>query len=120
MGRPLENKGPYWAIGQRLKAALDRKSLGGKSYVEIGKKLGNVSHTTIGNWINGKKLPKSEHLLMLATELNISIDWLLTGQGEMDIPVISGEVLVISTDLPQEARATIQGIVDLYSGGVRD
>lgn len=44
-----------------------------------------ISKTNIQDWTNPKRLrlPAAEHLANIRDKLNISIDWLLTGEGEM-------------------------------------
>ena len=44
-----------------------------------------VSRGACGHWENGKALPSTEHLTKLASILNVSVDWLASGQGEMEL-----------------------------------
>lgn len=44
----------------------------------------NISRGACGHWERGKALPSTEHLRKLAEILNIRIDWLISGQGEME------------------------------------
>jgi transcriptional regulator with XRE-family HTH domain len=43
----------------------------------------NVAKSTVTKSINGDTLPSSKILIPLGEKLNISIDWLLFGKGEM-------------------------------------
>jgi transcriptional regulator with XRE-family HTH domain len=40
-----------------------------------------VTERQIGNYFAGKKLPDPERWTLLATQLGVSLDWLLTGRG---------------------------------------
>ncbi len=41
----------------------------------------DVHHNLVGNWAKGNYLPSAQHLVPLASKLDVSIDWLLTGQN---------------------------------------
>ncbi|MEF2559388.1 helix-turn-helix transcriptional regulator, partial [Aurantimonas sp. C2-5-R2] len=67
----------HW--GTRLKAALQARQIG-KHYalaVELG-----VHESAISRWLQGLAI-SVPHLIALCQTLDISIDWLLTGQGSM-------------------------------------
>lgn len=67
----------HW--GTRLKAALRARQIG-KHYalaVELG-----VHESAISRWQQGRSI-SVPHLIALCQTLDISIDWLLTGQGSM-------------------------------------
>jgi len=42
-----------------------------------------IAVTTVMGWTSGSSLPGGSHLISLRDKLGISIDWLLTGEGEM-------------------------------------
>ncbi|MBS9779929.1 MAG: helix-turn-helix domain-containing protein, partial [Moraxellaceae bacterium] len=44
----------------------------------------NVSKGTVSNWVSGKTNPDGVSILKIAKFLNISVDWLATGEGEMN------------------------------------
>lgn len=48
---------------------------------EIARRL-NLPHATIRNYFGGR-LPSPEVLILIANETNVSLNWLLTGRGEM-------------------------------------
>lgn len=67
----------HWGI--RLKVALQVRQIG-KQYalaVELG-----VHESAISRWQQGRSI-SVPHLIALCQTLDISIDWLLTGQGSM-------------------------------------
>jgi|GEM_PF-4975649 len=37
-------------------------------------------YNSVGQWARGKRWPDIEHLAPVAVELNVSVDWLLTGR----------------------------------------
>ncbi|HTB50739.1 MAG TPA: helix-turn-helix domain-containing protein [Solirubrobacteraceae bacterium] len=46
----------------------------------------NVHHNLVGNWAKGSYLPNAQHLVPLAQKLDVSIDWLLTGEETLRTP----------------------------------
>lgn len=65
----------------RLRAALDESTHRGKNQVQLAK-LWGVSKQMVGEYLNGKKLPRHKRLVRIAESLDISPDWLLSGRGE--------------------------------------
>ena len=65
-------------FGDRVAAA--RRALG-LSQERLARKLG-VKLRTLANWENDMAEPRANKLQMLAGLLNVSLSWLLTGQGE--------------------------------------
>lgn len=49
---------------------------------ELAKEI-DISQSSLNNVVNGNNLPSSKLLIELATKKNLSIDWLLLGEGEM-------------------------------------
>jgi transcriptional regulator with XRE-family HTH domain len=64
------------AFGQRL-----GEIFGFATMAEIARKIG-VPHATIRNYFQGR-LPAPDVLIKIANETNVSLNWLLTGSGEM-------------------------------------
>lgn len=62
----------------RLKEAFDYASM-----ADIARRL-EVSHPTIQNYFKGR-LPAPDVLIKIADETNVSLNWLLTGQGDKTI-----------------------------------
>lgn len=65
-------------FGDRITAAREAVSL---SQEQVARRLG-VKLKTIRNWENDIAEPRANKLQMLAGLLNVSIRWLLTGEGD--------------------------------------
>lgn len=63
-------------FSERLAKVFDHATM-----AEIARRLG-IPHATIRNYFGGR-LPAPEVLIKMAQETNVSINWLLTGTGEM-------------------------------------
>jgi phage repressor protein C with HTH and peptisase S24 domain len=48
----------------------------------LAKEIG-VSRPSIGNWLNEASAPEGKHLFALSKALNVSVNWLLTGETEI-------------------------------------
>lgn len=44
----------------------------------------HISRGACGHWERGKALPSTDHLQKLAEVLNVRIDWLISGHGNME------------------------------------
>lgn len=71
-------------ISSRLKILID---LLGLNLKDFSRQTG-VPYTTLQDYIAGKRLPGAENLQKISRQLHVSIDWLLTGEGE---PFIKNE-----------------------------
>jgi hypothetical protein len=49
-------------------------------------KIGRVSSTAAGKWLSGESLPGMENVVLVATELGVCVEWLLTGRGPKKPP----------------------------------
>ncbi|MCA1589154.1 MAG: helix-turn-helix domain containing protein [Acidobacteria bacterium] len=58
-----------------------REAFGFATMAEIARRIG-VPHATVRNYFGGR-LPAPDVLIKIANETNISLNWLLTGKGEM-------------------------------------
>ena len=65
-------------FGDRLAAAREAAGL---SDVELAKRLG-VKTNVVQAWEDDVKEPRANRLQMLSGMLNVTLSWLLTGQGE--------------------------------------
>jgi len=65
-------------FGDRITAA--REALG-LSVAQLSRQLG-VKPETINNWESDRSEPRANKLQMLAGVLNVSMAWLMTGEGE--------------------------------------
>ncbi|WP_071798141.1 helix-turn-helix domain-containing protein [Natronohydrobacter thiooxidans] len=70
--------GEYATFGDRLTAAREAQGL---STSELARRLG-VKLKTIQAWENDTSEPRANKLQMVAGLLNVSMRWLLTGEGE--------------------------------------
>ena len=88
-------------FGDRLAAARDAA---GMNQAELAKRLG-VNVKTLRGWENDLAEPRANRLQMLAGQLNVSIVWLLTGEGDwVDAPVEPADPNSDSRDLLLEIR----------------
>lgn len=58
-----------------------RQIFGSATMAEIARRV-NVPHATIRNYFRGR-IPAPEVLIKIANETNVSLNWLLSGSGEM-------------------------------------
>ncbi|MDO8882818.1 helix-turn-helix domain-containing protein [Pseudotabrizicola sp.] len=87
-------------FGDRLAGAREAAGL---SQHDLAKRLG-VRLTTVQAWEDDASEPRSNRLQMLAGMLNVSIRWLLTGEGDgLDAPSAPGT----------HDAATIEALSDL-------
>jgi len=75
------------------------------SVEELAQRLG-VKASTLAKWENDQSEPRANRLSMLAGLLNVSLRWLLTGEGEglsapVDEPEMPGDITEILTELRQ-------------------
>ncbi|MFZ7202387.1 XRE family transcriptional regulator [Avibacterium avium] len=82
------------SLAERLDYAM---KVSGKTQVELGLDVG-VSQTAIGKILNGKTL-NPRYLLKLAKALNVSADWLSTGDGDMTLNPIDIHNVKIADDV---------------------
>ncbi len=91
-------------LGDRLTAAREAQRL---SVPQLAAKLG-VRSKTLEGWENDRAEPRANRLQMLAGMLNVSLRWLLTGEGEgpsitdtthPDLRALLTEVQTTRTDL---------------------
>ncbi|MEO1612845.1 MAG: helix-turn-helix domain-containing protein [Pseudomonadota bacterium] len=68
----------YATFGDRLAAARDSLGL---TQGQLAKRLG-VKKVTIVNWEDDRAEPRANRLQMLAGILNVSLVWLMTGEGD--------------------------------------
>ncbi len=70
-------------FGDRLAGAREAAGLG---QADLARRVG-IQVKTLRNWENDLSEPRANRLQMMAGLLNVSITWLLTGQGEgLDAP----------------------------------
>jgi len=71
-----------------------------------------ISKPTYNRWKNEGKIPDASKLIYISEQLNISIDWLLLGKGEM---LLSAQ----KTEQPNELAYLRQRVLDL-EGRIKD
>lgn len=91
-------------FGDRLSRARD---YAGMTQAQLARRLG-VKSSTIANWEADRSEPRANRLQMLSGLLNISIIWLMNGEGE-GLPEETG-----ATDIDaQDIRALLVELRDL-------
>lgn len=89
-------------FGDRLAAA---REAAGMTQSQLARRLG-VKKATIADWENDLSEPRANRLSMMAGMINVSIMWLLTGEGEgMEAPFAEGEANLELVDAVAELRA---------------
>lgn len=68
----------YATLGDRLVAAREAQ---GMSVAQLSKRLG-VNSQTLVRWEDDRAEPRANRLQMLCGILNVSLMWLMTGQGD--------------------------------------
>lgn len=67
------------SINLRLKKVLESKGLKIKEVAE----LCDIPYRTLQNYLLGEREPSAKALSTIGTQLGVSLDWLLTGEGQM-------------------------------------
>ncbi len=75
--KTLTRKQILLAIGKRINEIRS-----GNSQEDFANDLNTIKQT-ISKYENGKIMPGGDFMLSLIEKKNVSIDWLLTGEGEM-------------------------------------
>lgn len=88
-------------FGDRLAAAREAHGL---TQSDLARRLG-IKIKTLRGWENDLSEPRANKLQMVSGLLNISLRWLLTGEGEgIGEPEIGGEIVPEVRDLLLEIR----------------
>ncbi|MDX1742470.1 MAG: helix-turn-helix transcriptional regulator [Ruegeria sp.] len=75
-------------LGDRIAGA---REAAGMTQSQLARRLG-VKKATIAAWENDLSEPRANRLSMIAGMVNVSIMWLLTGEGEgMEAPIEDGD-----------------------------
>ena len=94
-------------FGDRISAARESKDMSQKA---LAKRLG-VGLKTVDAWENDTSEPRANKLQMLSGVLNVSIPWLLTGEGEGLDPQV--------TRMPNDIREALEELRLLRSEMLR-
>lgn len=97
-------------FGDRLALAREAQNL---SQEQLAKRLG-LRLQTIENWEFDRSEPRANKLQMLAGFLNVSMVWLLTGEGDGGPVVASGD-----RALPENLAAILGEIRDIRTANLR-
>ena len=87
-------------FGDRIVAARQAMGL---SEAQLARRLG-IKVQTLRNWEDDRAEPRANKLQMLAGMLNVSIIWLMSGEGPGVPEIKSGPKLEELTDLLEEMR----------------
>jgi transcriptional regulator with XRE-family HTH domain len=103
-------------FSRRLAEAFDHAKMS-----EIARRIG-VPHATVRNYFHGR-MPAPEVLIKIAEETNVSLNWLLTGVGEMFLGVPKhldiGSVLemkireIVDQKLSRKSGSTVMELGDI-------
>lgn len=89
-------------FGDRVAGA---REVAGMTQVQLARRLG-VKKATIASWEDDLSEPRANKLSMMAGLLNVSIMWLLTGEGDgMDATSLDGNADSELSDLVAELRS---------------
>lgn len=70
-----DNRSNFEGVGERIAQRLNELKLSQKDVYSVT----GFSKTTMSNYVNGKRLPNTSELYQLAKFLDVSMEWLLTG-----------------------------------------
>lgn len=91
-------------LGDRLEAA---RKAAGLTQRQLAQRLG-VRDTTLAAWEADKQEPRGNRMQMIAGMLNVSLMWLMTGNGDgLDAPSTGAEV-------PFDAREALADLARLH------
>ncbi len=86
---------------------------GGKSQTEFSSLLG-VAQNTLGRYERGERVPDAEFLLTLVCKLDVSAEWLLTGEGPMKVAKIGkGQTIELNLGPAEETRDALDELKNL-------
>jgi transcriptional regulator with XRE-family HTH domain len=86
------------SISTRLRGVLDLKGLSIKEASEIV----GIPYRTLQNYLLDEREPNAKAMGAIRTNLGVSIDWLLTGEGSMFHGVSAGEAGVLAENTQEE------------------
>lgn len=76
------------SISHRLKVLLEEKNLSIKACSE----LLDMPYRTLQNYLLNERDPSADVLIKISKTLNISLNWLMVGEGEMFVSEIQTEL----------------------------
>lgn len=108
------------SINERLKQVIESKNLNIKEFSE----LSGIPYRSVQNYLRNEREPNVETLTKLKEMMNININWLLTGEGEMFQGLPSDELAEkeqalinhyrqMSSDVQRAVEVSFQAILTL-------
>lgn len=67
------------SIAKRLKEVMEHKGLNIKTFAE----LLDIPYRTLQNYLLNERAPSAEVLIKVSDKLNVDLNWLMRGEGEM-------------------------------------
>lgn len=81
--------GAATTLGDRIEGAREAS---GMTQADLSRRLG-VKLRTVQSWEEDQSDPRGNRMQMLAGMLNVSLRWLLTGEGDgMEVPAVQGDL----------------------------
>lgn len=103
-GEAVPNPANHAAFVQRLQILIKRAG----NIVALAERT-HVSDTSIHSWLRGSE-PSREKLARLADEMNLSLEWLIGGRGEMSADLIPEGYSVVCRFVNEPTQTTIEGV----------
>ncbi|MRJ36256.1 helix-turn-helix domain-containing protein [Pseudomonas haemolytica] len=102
------------SISARLRSVIDDR---GMSIKEASEVVG-IPYRTLQNYLLGEREPNAKAMAAIRTHLGISLDWLLTGEGNMavDVSAASSETRTVN----QQEEAILELFRSLGEAGKRE
>lgn len=97
-------------IAGRIRAV--RKARGGLTQQEFADKLGRTTRGAVGNWERGLGI-KTENLRAIADTFSVSLEWLASGRGHIDVNLNESSNAIVGDKLP-----TVNNTIPLYGHAV--
>lgn len=99
-------------FSKKLYQALKNKNLEQMTYKKLGK-LFNTSEMAVHKWINGKSMPTLARIPIIAKELNVSVEYLLS-DGVFKELDHEQKLLAKYRNLSNKQQQLLQQILDAF------
>ncbi|URL01035.1 helix-turn-helix transcriptional regulator [Avibacterium sp. 20-126] len=96
-------------ISDRLKQVMDAKNLNIKAFSEASE----IPYRSVQNYLREEREPNVDALLKVSRSLNVNINWLLTGEGEMFLSSIG--ISQQEEELLADYRAMPENLKEAFS-----
>ena len=104
------------AFSRRLRRALEHGGLpGGRDLRRATASRFGVSQEAVRKWLAGEAMPATKRLDGIAKELNVSVEWLLTGRGVLEAPQTVTVAEPDPINLPPPMSDYTEEVVDLMA-----